>query len=182
MNALKTLPGGLSVDSVMNIHEDEISRLIFGVSFHNQKARNIKKSADMIKNEFHGKLPEEISSLLTLPGVGPKMANLVMNCAFNKSDGICVDTHVHRICTKLGWGCKKCQQCKQPEHTRLELEKWLPREIWREFTVVLVGLGQLLQTGKEQLLEKCQACRDPETALKLMKRLGLKVVEKYSKS
>ncbi len=60
---------------------------------------------------------------MSLPGVGPKMANLVMDFAWGKVTGIAVDTHVHRISHRLGWMKK---QTPSPEATRLALEKWLP--------------------------------------------------------
>lgn len=58
------------------------------------------------------------------PGVGPKMAYLVMKSAWNVIDGIGVDTHVHRISNRLGW---VKSSTKQPEDTRKALEDWLPR-------------------------------------------------------
>ena len=102
------------------------------------------------------------------------MGNLVLHCAFNVNDGIVVDTHVHRICSLLGWGCKTCKPCMKPEHTRIALEQWLPRELWGEFTVTLVGLGQLIQTDKPGIFERCNKCDNPSDALNLMKRLGWK--------
>lgn len=48
-----------------------------------------------------------------------------------------VDTHVHRICNRLGW-----VKSKTPEDTRKGLEKWLPRELWSEVNHLLVGFGQ----------------------------------------
>ena len=57
-------------------------------------------------------------------GVGPKMAHLVMKCAWDTICGIGVDTHVHRITNRLGWMRKPT---KLPEQTRVALEDWLPR-------------------------------------------------------
>lgn len=55
-------------------------------------------------------------------GVGPKMAHLVMKSAWGEVSGIGVDTHVHRICNRLGW-----VKTKQPEETRVALEALLPK-------------------------------------------------------
>ena len=60
--------------------------------------------------------------LMPLPGVGPKMAHLVMLIGHNKLTGIAVDTHVHRIANRLGW-----VNTKVPEKTRKELEDIIPR-------------------------------------------------------
>ena len=174
MASLKAKPGGLSIESVLSSTDLEIGNAIRGVSFHNTKAKHIRQAACVLKNEHDSKLPRTLPELLKFPGVGPKMANLVLHCAFNQNDGIVVDTHVHRICSLLGWGCKVCDSCSKPEHTRVALEQWLPRELWAEFTVTLVGLGQLLQSDKGRLADKCSKCDNPDEALKLMKRLGLK--------
>lgn len=58
-------------------------------------------------------------------GVGPKMAHLAMQCAWNMVTGIGTDTHVHRISNRLGWA-----NAKQPDKTRIELESWVPRQVF----------------------------------------------------
>ena len=171
MVALKTLPGGLTIDSIIAETEESIVSVIYGVSFHKQKAANIKKAAVKLREEYDGVLPDKFDELLKFPGVGPKMANLVLNCAFNKQSGICVDSHVHRLCGKLGWGCRKCKDCREPEHTRLALEGWLPHDLWGEFTVVLVGLGQLMQRGKGKLNERIEMTADPDFSRRLLDML-----------
>ena len=61
---------------------------------------------------------------ISLPGVGPKMAHLVMDIAWGSVTGIAVDTHVHRITHRLGW---MKVPTTNPEVTRATLEGWLPR-------------------------------------------------------
>ena len=58
------------------------------------------------------------------PGIGPKMAHLIMQCAWDETTGIAVDTHVFRITQRLGWVEKTP---KQPEDSRKMLESWLPK-------------------------------------------------------
>ena len=60
---------------------------------------------------------------VSLPGVGPKMAHLCMDIAWNNVTGIGVDTHVHRIANRLKWTKKPT---RDPEETRKALEDWLP--------------------------------------------------------
>ena len=164
--------GDLSVGGVLSLTEEEIDGKIKMVGFHATKARNIRAAAKLIASEFNGRVPASFDSLISLPGVGPKMANLVMACAFNDSSGICVDTHVHRICSLLGWGCAHCKPiCKQPEHTRVALEKWVPRDMWREFTYLLVGLGQQCQGSRQLVASRCMALPDPSSGLQLLEQL-----------
>jgi endonuclease III len=106
------------------------------------------------------------------------MASLILNCAFRKNDSICVDTHVHRISKTLKWACQKCADCKEVEHTRLALQVWLPTDLWGDFSLQLVGMGQLLNTGKDKLREYAEALDDQdekEVTCKLLKKLGLKM-------
>lgn len=61
---------------------------------------------------------------VSLPGIGPKMAHLIMDFAWGEVSGISVDTHVHRITHRLGW---MKREARNPEEARKHLEKWLPR-------------------------------------------------------
>ncbi len=161
----------LSIGGILSLTEEEVDEKIRMVGFHATKARNIRLCAKIIREEYNSRVPPSFESLVQLPGVGPKMANLVMACAFNEASGICVDTHVHRISTLLGWGCKKCSSCSNPEHTRQILEQWVPKYMWREYTYLLVGLGQLSQGSRKLLLERCLTSSDPLKCIKLLRRM-----------
>lgn len=161
----------LSVGGILALTELEIDEKIKMVGFHSTKARNIRIVAKIIKDEYNGRVPSTFDDLMKLPGVGPKMSYLVMSCAFGISSGICVDTHVHRISTLLGWGCRKCQSCVNPEHTRRILEQWVPKHMWREYTYLLVGLGQMTQGSRATLLERCLSSADPLSGLKLLRKI-----------
>nr|KJB71882.1 hypothetical protein B456_011G146700 [Gossypium raimondii] len=106
---------------------------------------------------YDGDIPSSLEELLLLPGIGPKMAHLVMNVAWNDVQGICVDTHVHRISNRLGWvsrsGTK--QKTSSPEETRVALQQWLPKEEWVPINPLLVGFGQTICTP---LRPRCETC------------------------
>jgi endonuclease-3 len=166
------LTGDFSVGGILSMTEDEIDEKIKMVGFHRTKAKNIKSVASILATEFGGRVPASFDHLVSLPGVGPKMANLVMSSAFQQSSGICVDTHVHRICSRLGWGCKKCEpECKQPEHTRQALEQWVPQNMWRDFTYMLVGLGQQSQSARQLVLNRCLELENSSEAIKFLERI-----------
>ena len=116
-----------------------------------------------------------MEELLALPGVGPKMAIIVMRVAFDKVVGISVDTHVHRIANQLGWSASKGAVTKTPEKTRAALEAWMPREVWGDVNLLIVGLGQEIQTEKPKLLRKALTCSDPAAARALLARCGMDV-------
>ena len=102
MGALKAQ--GLSVKRILDeTSEDEFHELIKPVGFHNVKTKNILKATQILRDEYDEDVPNTMEALLALPGVGPKMALLVLKCAFDITAGISVDTHVHRISNQLGW-------------------------------------------------------------------------------
>ncbi|XP_053221613.1 endonuclease III-like protein 1 isoform X3 [Podarcis raffonei] len=104
-----------------------------------RKVSYIKQTTAILKEDYAGDIPRTLTELVKLPGVGPKMAHLVMDIAWQDVSGIGVDTHVHRISNRLKWAKK---ETKLPEETRLALEEWLPRDLWSEINWLLVGFGQ----------------------------------------
>ncbi|XP_028556318.1 endonuclease III homolog 1, chloroplastic-like isoform X4 [Dendrobium catenatum] len=127
------------------------------VGFYLRKAKYMKKVAEVCLNKYGGDIPNSLDDLLSLPGIGPKMAYLVMNVAWRNVQGICVDTHVHRICNRLGWVSRPgaMQKTRSPEETRVCLQKWLPKEEWDPINPLLVGFGQTVCTP---LRPKCNIC------------------------
>ncbi len=119
-----------------NMDIKKIEKLIYPVGFYKTKAKNIKKTAQFLIEDYQGKVPSTMEELLELPGVGRKTANLVLGEAFKK-DAICVDTHVHRISNRLG-----ILKTKTPHETEMDLIKFLPREYWITYNTFLVGHGQ----------------------------------------
>lgn len=76
----------------------------------------------MLKEKYDSDVPNSMSGLCSLPGVGTKMANLALQICYNQSEGIGVDTHVHRISNRLEW-----VRTKTPEQTEMRLRELLPR-------------------------------------------------------
>ncbi|XP_077212014.1 DNA glycosylase superfamily protein isoform X2 [Tasmannia lanceolata] len=140
--------GLLVAGAIVNADEAKIKSLIYPVGFYSRKAGYLKKIADICLKKYEGDIPSSLEELLSLPGIGPKMAHLVMNVGWNNVQGICVDTHVHRICNRLGWVSRLGTQQKtsSPEETRVSLQSWLPKEEWVAINPLLVGFGQTVCT------------------------------------
>ena len=143
-------PLGLNVENILAVDPKILNELIWVVGFHNNKTKYIKASAEILRDKFKGDIPDTIEGLMSLPGVGPKMAYLCMSSAWGRHEGIGVDVHVHRITNLWGW-----HKTKGPEETRLALQAWLPKELWHEINWLLVGFGQTicLPVGR-----KCGEC------------------------
>ncbi|KAK9087915.1 hypothetical protein Syun_030309 [Stephania yunnanensis] len=149
--------GMLAPDVIENVDEETIKKLIYPVGFYTRKACNMKKIAKICLKKYEGDIPSTLEELLLLPGIGPKMAHLVMNVAWNNVQGICVDTHVHRICNRLRWVSKPVtgKETSSPEETRKSLQLWLPKDEWVAINPLLVGFGQTVCTP---LRPRCEMC------------------------
>jgi len=119
-----------------SLSEDEIRKLIYPVGFYRAKAGYLHKLPGALQSLNQGRVPADIDSLVKLPGVGRKTANLVRAVAFGKP-AICVDTHVHRIMNI--WGYVKTST---PLQTEMALRKKLPQKYWLEINSLLVAFGQ----------------------------------------
>ncbi|XP_078435074.1 endonuclease III homolog 1, chloroplastic-like isoform X2 [Wolffia australiana] len=149
--------GLLDPTAIVENNEETISSIIYPVGFYTRKAQYLKKVSQICLEKYDGDIPSSLEGLLSLPGIGPKMAHLVMNVGWNDVNGICVDTHVHRICNRLGWVSKPGTKRKTstPEETRISLQTWLPKDEWVAINPLLVGFGQTICTP---LRPRCAEC------------------------
>jgi len=143
---------GVSVPDILALSDDELDKRISKVGFHNKKVKYIKNAARILHDKYDDDIPPTLEEVLSLPGVGNKMAYLLMTHAWNQPLGIGVDVHVHRISNRLGW-----VKTETPEQTRVALESWLPKEHWGKEGVnkLLVGFGQTICTP---VSPKCSTC------------------------
>jgi endonuclease III len=145
----KTLPVSRKLFSVAKTPKDfaslsifELEKLIYSIGFYKQKARAIKSVSEEILTRFKGRVPSTREELLSINGIGPKTASLVLGMAFDVP-AICVDVHVHRLSNAFG-----LVHTKNPIQTEEELERILPQEYWIEYNHLLVKLGQNLKEIK----------------------------------
>ncbi|KZF23556.1 DNA glycosylase, partial [Xylona heveae TC161] len=150
-------PPGLTLSNILAVSPTELNALIRQVGFHNNKTTYIKRTAEILRDSYNGDIPDTPEGLMSLPGVGPKMAYLCLAAAWDKVVGIGVDVHVHRITNLWGW-----HKTRNPEETRMALESWLPKDRWHEINHMLVGFGQTicLPVGR-----KCGECALAEQGL-----------------
>ena len=130
-----------------------IERAIYPVGFYRTKARTLHTVCRTLLERYGGKVPDDLEELLTIKGVGRKTANLVVTLAFRK-DGICVDTHVHRISNRWGY-----VTTKTPEQTEMALRRRLPRRYWQIYNDLLVTFGQNLCHPTSPWCSRCPLSR-----------------------
>jgi endonuclease-3 len=138
-----------SPSELLNLSEREIEGLIYPVGFYKRKAKTVRSVCQELLNRFNGKVPEDLDALLSLKGVGRKTANLVITLAYGKQ-GICVDTHVHRVSNRLGY-----VRTRTPEETEFALRKKLPSRYWIYFNDYLVTHGQNVCKPVSPLCSQC---------------------------
>ncbi len=142
--SLASTPAGM-----LRLSEETIARVIYPVGFYRSKSRHIREICLALTGRFHAKVPDRLEDLLTLKGVGRKTANLVLSLAHRK-DGLCVDTHVHRISNRLGY-----VSTATPKETELALRDKLPRRYWSVFNTLLVAHGQNLCRPISPFCSRC---------------------------
>jgi endonuclease-3 len=125
-----------TIQKLNSLSVEKISELIYPVGFYKTKAKHLKSLANVIITNFSGKVPDTREELVTLPGVGRKTANLVLNRAFG-IPAIAVDTHVFRISNLLGW-----VKTNTPEKTEIALMEVLPKKYWMDINRLFVSIGQ----------------------------------------
>jgi endonuclease-3 len=126
-----------------------IDKLIYPVGFHNTKSKLLPALARMLVERWSGRVPATLEELTELPGVGRKVANIVLSRGFGLP-AIAVDTHVHRISNRLG-----LVATRDPFKTELALMELLPERCWRDWNQRLVALGQTICRPARPL---CSAC------------------------
>lgn len=104
--------------------EDEVFGYIRSVSYPNNKTRSLIGMAKMLVSEFNSEVPADIDSLLRLPGVGRKTANVILSVVFNRA-AMAVDTHVFRVSERIGL----TTHSKTPLETERTLVKHIPEEL-----------------------------------------------------
>ncbi|NOQ45267.1 MAG: exodeoxyribonuclease III [Desulfobulbaceae bacterium] len=123
-------------EELSTLSREELEEIIYPVGFFRNKATYLSKLPAVLQERFSGRIPESIASLIKLPGVGRKTANLVVAVAFNKP-AICVDTHVHRIMNIWGY-----VETGTPLQTEMALREKLPQKYWIRINSILVAFGQ----------------------------------------
>ncbi|MES0491724.1 MAG: endonuclease III [Leptospirales bacterium] len=140
-NVNKVTPGLFEaypdLESLAKAEISDVEKLIFSTGFYKNKAKHIVRLAQMVVEKHHGKIPANFDSLLELPGVGRKTANVVMDCAFHTSVGVVVDTHVKRLSNRFALTGNS-----DPIKIEKDLMKVLPQKYWKDITLYMIYLGR----------------------------------------
>jgi endonuclease-3 len=130
--------------------EEELAEDIYGITFHNNKGGYLKGIGELLTDEHGGAVPDTMSALTDLPGVGRKTANVVLQHGHEVVEGVVVDTHVRRISRRLG-----LTEEERPETIERELMSLFPEDDWKELTHLFISHGRETCTARSPDCEGC---------------------------
>ena len=139
-----------TAEDFANCDINELEMLIKSSGFYRNKAKNIKNACKMIVENYNGIVPNTMEELTKLPGVGRKTANVVMLNAFNKCEGIAIDTHAKRIANRLG-----LSDNSDPSKIEQDVLKKIPQKYWRFMNHLFVFHGRAICTARKAKCEEC---------------------------
>lgn len=108
-----------------------------GINFYKTKARHVREAARIINGRFNGKVPRTIEDLMSLPGVGRKVANVVLTNGFGLNEGIAIDTHCITVANRL-----KLTRTRKPEKIERDLTRKFPKRYWPYVSNLFIAIGR----------------------------------------
>ena len=133
-----------------NIDISILEELVHPCGFYKNKAKNIKLTSQKLIDEFDSQVPCNMNDLISLPGVGRKTANVVMLEAFNKPQGIAIDTHAKRLSNRIGLSAES-----DPQKIEQDLVRQIPREYFKDVNHLFMWHGRNTCTARSPICEKC---------------------------
>lgn len=128
---------------------EQLENEIRDCGLYHAKAKNLLGTCHMLTEEFGGVIPDKIETLMQLPGVGKKTANVVASIIYNVP-AIAVDTHVFRVSHRLGLA-----KGADPLATEKELQKAIPMEKWSAAHHWLIWHGRRICKARKPLCSQC---------------------------
>ena len=147
----------------------EIERIVKPCGLYRMKAESIKAASEIIVRDFDGALPDTMEGLVSLPGVGRKIANLILGDIFGQAAVVC-DTHCIRICGRLGM---YPESLKDPLKIEKILRELIDPEEGSDFCHRIVNFGRQVCSARSPLCQECglrDLCSHYETESKKCKK------------
>ena len=151
-----------TIDDFLALGEDGLAREISSIGLYRNKAKNIIKLLAILKEKFGGKVPNSRDDLESLPGVGRKTANVVLNELFGQPT-IAVDTHVLRLSNILG-----ISKTDNPNQVEKDLENLVPDQYKKNISNFLVLHGRYVCKAKKP---NCEVCKIKKLCPKFLENL-----------
>ncbi len=138
-----------TAQDMLKIRLEELTQLLSRLGLHQQKAKFLLGMSYILVNQYNGQVPENRQALESLPGVGRKTANVVLNTAFSWPV-MAVDTHIFRVSNRLG-----LSKGKNPLQVELDLEKKIPQPFLQDAHHWLILHGRYVCQARKPKCEQC---------------------------
>ena len=129
---------------------DELEELIKSTGFYRNKTKSLIGMSAAVAEHHGGRIPDDLDALVDLPGVGRKTANVVLGNAYDKNEGVVVDTHVARLSARLG-----LTKESDPVKIEQDLMKLFPRDRWTMLAHLLIEHGRTICDARRPKCEQC---------------------------
>jgi endonuclease-3 len=145
----KLFPIANTPEKILKLGEEKLKTYIKNIGLYNTKAKNVIKTCEILIKEYNSQIPSEREALESLPGVGRKTANVVLNVVFNEPT-IAIDTHIFRVAnrTHLAIG-------KTPLAVEKKLVKIIPPEFLKNAHFWLVLHGRYVCVARKPRCPEC---------------------------
>ena len=146
-----------TVESLSEASFEDLFPLIRSISYPNNKTKHLIGMGKMVMADFNGEIPMTVESLVKLPGVGRKTANVITS-VIDQQPNMAVDTHVFRVSARLGL----TRNAKNPLQAEKQLIKHIPKEMVHKAHHWLILHGRYTCTARKPDCEKCglkEICR-----------------------
>jgi endonuclease-3 len=111
-------------EKIITLGLEGLKDYIKSINYYNTKAKNIMLLSQILIDQYHSVIPDSLHALTTLPGVGRKTANVVLNCAFGIAT-IPVDTHILRVAKRIGFSTNNIPDKVEQDLIKIIPQKWL---------------------------------------------------------
>ncbi len=137
-------------EDILRMSESQLEEMIRPTGYYRQKAKTLRRCAEVLRNRFGGTVPRTIEELIEIPGVGRKTAAMVLGNAYGIEEGIAVDRHVERVVRRLG-----ISTATTPEKIERELMALVPRNLWTWLSNAMILHGRRRCTAQKPRCPDC---------------------------
>jgi endonuclease-3 len=139
-----------NAEDFANADLSQLEQDVKSTGFYHNKAKNIKKTGEMLVQKYNSRVPKTMPEMIELPGVARKTANIVLQNAYGVVEGIAVDTHVRRVSARLGLTVNE-----DPNKIEQDLMRIVQNDKWMRITDLLISLGREVCMSQKP---KCEVC------------------------
>ena len=131
------------IDDYISANQTAFEKDIYQTGFYKSKARDLLRAAKFVKEDYGGRLPQNMSGMLKIPGVARKSANVLLGNLFGVTEGVVVDTHMLRFAIRFN-----LSDYKDPVRVERDLMEVIPKKEWFSFSYKVVEYGRSYGASK----------------------------------